>query len=59
MAEVLCVLFTRLQAYLNVAFDSAELRALNAANIDSDITFMQVCLFVCVAWPRLRPCWRR
>jgi hypothetical protein len=40
---------TRLQAYLNVAFDNAELRALNAANIDCDITFMQVCLFVCVA----------
>ena len=37
---------THLQAYLNVAFDNAELRALNAANIDCDITFMQVCLFV-------------
>jgi hypothetical protein len=34
---------------LNVAFDNAELRALNAANIDCDITFMQVCLLVCVA----------
>ena len=36
-----------LQAYLNVAFDSAELRALNAANIDCDITFMQVGCLLC------------
>jgi hypothetical protein len=35
-----------LQAYLSVAFESAELRALNAANIDCDITFMQVCAVV-------------
>ncbi len=31
---------------MSVAFDNAELRALNAANIDCDITFMQVWCFV-------------
>ena len=35
-------MLTSLQTYLAVAFDNAELRALNAVNIDCDITFMQV-----------------
>jgi hypothetical protein len=53
MSGVRCLLLIRLQAYLNVAFDNAELRVLNAANIDCDITFMQV--RVCAAWSRLQP----
>ncbi len=39
---------------MSVAFDSAELRALNAVNIDCDITFMQVSRRFALVWPRVR-----
>ena len=42
---------------MSVAFDSAELRALNAVNIDYDLTFMQVASRdVFWLWPGVRLC---